>query len=97
MHTRSTVEIARAALREVFPMAPEDGLDEAARHFTRWGVEGHGSLPGGVTVALMYTGLAQAAQENREHVPLGVRTAARGAERSWREPSDLNRHPGGSA
>lgn len=97
MHTRSTVEIARAALREVFPMAPEDGLDEAARHFARWGVEDHGSLPGGATAALMYTDLAQAAQENREHVPLGVRTAARSAERSWREPSDLNRHPGGSA
>lgn len=97
MHTRSTVEIARAALLEVFPTSPEDGLDEAARPFTRWGVEGHGSLPDGATVALMYTGLAPAAEENREHVPLGVRTAPRSAERSWREPSDLNRHPGGSA
>lgn len=38
MHTRSAVEIARAALREVFPTAPEDGLDGAARHFARWGV-----------------------------------------------------------
>lgn len=97
MHTRSAVEISRAALREVFPTAPEDGLDGAARHFARWGLEDHGSLPGGATAALMYTDLTQAAQENREHVPLGVRTAASSAERSWREPSDLNRHPGGSA
>ncbi|MFB6427821.1 hypothetical protein ACFCXC_27735 [Streptomyces microflavus] len=41
MHTRSAVEISRAALREVFPMAPEDGLDRAARHVARWGVEDH--------------------------------------------------------
>lgn len=97
MQTRSGGEIARAALREVFPTPSEDGLDEAARHLTRWGVEGHGSLPAGATAGLMYTDMAPAAQESPEHVLPGVRTAARGGEWSWRETSDLNRRPGGRA
>ncbi|MFC9154636.1 hypothetical protein ACFTT0_06570 [Streptomyces bauhiniae] len=97
MQTRSTVEIARAALREIFPTASEDGLDEAARHLTRWGVEGHGNLLGGAAAALMYLDLVQAAQENGEYVPQEVRAAADGAERTWREPSGPDRRPRPSA
>ncbi|MGW5332786.1 hypothetical protein [Streptomyces bauhiniae] len=93
MQTRSTVEIARAALREIFPAASEDGLDEAARHLTRWGVEGHGNLLGGAEAALMYLDLARAAQENAEFVPPGVRAAADGAERTWRAPRGPDRRP----
>jgi hypothetical protein len=91
MQTRSAVEIARAALREIFPTAPEDGLDEGARHLTRWGVEGHGTLLGSVGAALMYTDLVGASQENYEFVPDDVAAAAdvRGTARSWRAPSRL--------
>jgi hypothetical protein len=87
MQTRSAVEIARAALREIFPTAPEDGLDEGARHLARWGVEGHGSQLDSSTAALMYIDLAWASQESQ--VPDNVSRAAevRDATRTWRAPT----------
>ncbi|GGW51984.1 hypothetical protein GCM10010503_31170 [Streptomyces lucensis JCM 4490] len=89
MQTRSVVEIARAALREIFPTAPEDGLDEGARHLARWGVEGHGTGLGSSAAALMYMDLAGAAQER--HVPDDVIAAGevRAGTRTWRAPSQL--------
>ncbi|MFJ1896813.1 MULTISPECIES: hypothetical protein [unclassified Streptomyces] len=87
MQTRSAVEIARAALREIFPTAPEDGLDEGARHLTRWGVEGHGSALGGSEAALMYMDLVGASDESDDLVPEDVAVAVRGAARTWRRPS----------
>ena len=90
MHTRSAMEIARAALRDIFPTAPEDGLDEGARHLTRWGVEGHGMTLGSSEAALMYTDLVRASQESYEFVPVHILAAARGATRTWREPSGLD-------
>lgn len=87
MQTRSAVEIARAALREVFPTAPEDGLDEGARHLARWGVEGHGTQLDSSAAALMYIDLASASQERQ--VPESVTLAAevRDPARTWRPPS----------
>ncbi|MGW2682188.1 hypothetical protein ACWC6I_03340 [Streptomyces sp. NPDC001414] len=87
MQTRSAVEIARAALREIFPTAPEDGLDEGARHLARWGVEGHGTGLDDSTAALMYIDLARASQE--DELPNDVLMAAetRRATRSWRAPT----------
>ncbi|KOV90435.1 hypothetical protein [Streptomyces sp. NRRL B-3648] len=87
MQTRSVVEIARAALREIFPTAPEDGLDEGARHLARWGVEGHGTRLDDSAAALMYIDLAFASQERQ--VPDNVVLAAevRGNARTWRAPS----------
>lgn len=87
MQTRSAMEIARAALREIFPTAPENGLDEGARLLTRWGVEGHGTQLGSSTAALMYTDLAAASHER--HVPDDVYAAAevRGTARTWRAPT----------
>ncbi|WP_327739856.1 hypothetical protein OG749_44375 [Streptomyces nojiriensis] len=87
MQTRSAVEIARAALREIFPTAPEDGLDEGARHLARWGVEGHGTRLGSSAAALMYIDLARASQERQ--VPDSVALAAEvsAAARTWRAPS----------
>ena len=87
MQTRSAVEIARAALSEIFPTAPEDGLDEGARHLARWGVEGHGTQLGSSTAALMYIDLVLASQER--HVPDDVTAATevRGIARTWRAPS----------
>ncbi|WP_156727308.1 hypothetical protein [Streptomyces apocyni] len=89
MQTRSAMEIARAALREIFPTAPEDGLDEGARHLTRWGVEGHGTMLGSSEAALMYMDLVRVSQENYEFVPEDVAVAAevRGTARTWRAPS----------
>ncbi|MFE6197297.1 hypothetical protein [Streptomyces sp. NPDC057838] len=89
MQTRSAVEIARAALREIFPTAPEDGLDQGARHLTRWGVEGHGIRLGGSAAALMYLDLAAASQEGPDAVPEDVAAAAevRGVARTWRAPT----------
>ncbi len=89
MQTRSAVEIARAALREIFPTAPEDGLDEGARHLTRWGVEGHGAALGSSEAALMYVDLIGASEESDDLVPEDVAVAAgvRGAARTWRRPS----------
>lgn len=90
MQTRSAAEIARVALREIFSTAPEDGLDEGARHLTRWGVEGHGAQLGSSAAALMYMDLARASQERQ--VPDHVSAAAevRGAARTWRAPSRLD-------
>lgn len=87
MQTRSAVEIARAALREIFPNATEDDLDVGARHLTRWGVEGHGTGLGSATAALMYIDLAAAAHES--YVPDAVRAAAEDSEAAptWRRPS----------
>ncbi|MEU6528503.1 hypothetical protein ABZ869_04830 [Streptomyces sp. NPDC046928] len=87
MQTRSAVEIARAALSEIFPNATEDGLDAGARHLARWGVEGHGTELGSSAAALMYLDLARASGE--QQVPDDVLAAAevRGTTRTWRAPS----------
>jgi hypothetical protein len=87
------MEIARAALREIFPSAPEDGLDEGARHLARWGVEGHGTQLDSSTAALMYIDLAWSAQE--EQVPDNVIEAAevRETARTWRAPSRRRQGP----
>ncbi|MFD4694576.1 hypothetical protein [Streptomyces sp. NPDC058463] len=92
MQTRSAVEIARAALRDIFPTASEDGLDEGARHLTRWGIEGHGTALGSAEAALMYMDLVHASQESYD-VPDDVAAAAetRGTSRTWRAPSRLRR------
>ncbi|MYW65351.1 hypothetical protein GTY65_14980 [Streptomyces sp. SID8379] len=93
MQTRSAVEIARAALRDLFPTAPEDGLDEGARHLTRWGIEGHGTNLGSAEAALMYLDLVQASQESYDFVPDDVARAAEMGEasRTWRAPSRTRR------
>jgi hypothetical protein len=87
MQTRSAVEIARAALREIFPTAPEDGLDEGARHLARWGVEGHGSQLDSSTAALMYIDLAWASQESQVPDTVSLAAEVRGATRTWRAPT----------
>jgi hypothetical protein len=87
MQTRSAVEIARAALREIFPTAPEDGLDEGARHLARWGVEGHGTQLGSSAAALMYIDLAWASQERQVPDSVALAAEVRGTSRTWRTPS----------
>lgn len=89
MQTRSAVEIARAALRETFSTATEEGLDNAARQLVRWGLEGHGRHLGTDSAALMYLDLAQVADENEEMIPPRVYEAAESADvhRTWRRPS----------
>ena len=92
MQTRSAVEIARAALREIFPDATEDGLDAGARHLARWGVEGHGTHLGSSAAAFMYTDLALVSHEGvipPESLPADVQeqTEGRRPTRTWRAPS----------
>lgn len=92
MQARSVVEIARAALREIFPGATEDGLDAGARHLARWGVEGHGTHLHSSTAALMYIDLVAPSHEGYvppDSLPADVRAAAgvRGTTRTWRAPS----------
>ncbi|MFB7260428.1 hypothetical protein [Streptomyces nojiriensis] len=87
MQTRSAVEIARAALREIFPTAPEDGLDEGARHLARWGVEGHGTQLGSSAAALMYMDLARVSQERQLPGDVTAAVEMSAAERTWRAPS----------
>jgi hypothetical protein len=87
MQTRSAVEIARAALRETFPNAPEDGLDDGARHLARWGVEGHGTHLGSSAAALMYVDLAGVAQEGYAPDDVIAAAEAGGAARTWRSPA----------
>lgn len=88
MQTRSAVEIARAALRQTFSTATEEGLDNAARQLVRWGLEGHGRRLGTDRAALMYVDLAEVADEDEEMIPQRVyATLDSDVQRTWRRPS----------
>jgi hypothetical protein len=88
MQTRSAVEIARAALRQTFSTATEEGLDNAARQLVRWGLEGHGEGLGTDSAALMYVDLAEVADEERSMIPPRVYAALESSDvrRTWRRP-----------
>ncbi|MEU4213120.1 hypothetical protein AB0F13_24545 [Streptomyces sp. NPDC026206] len=57
MRPRSAVELVRFMLKDCFPDATEQGLDDAARYLVRWGSDGVGDHLGPESTWMMIADL----------------------------------------